>query len=224
MKQFKILIVVIAIIFPNFLLGAAAQLPTAQLPTVSVEQANGLLLRAVAQGNHILIGIALMGGANINAENGEGEKAIHLAAATGNLRVLGFLIRHGANINDLTNNEFQRSPLHIAVENENLMVVQHLISQGANLNVFDARRNTPLHLAAAHGLVDITKALLTGDPHVLDPNHRPTANPYFKNLKGKTPFDFAFEYQSLDIQVLLLRHIGANAVDSNPQRQGGDPI
>ena len=217
MKQFKILIVVIAIIFPNFLFAAA------QLPAVSVEAANGLLLRAVVQANDTLIRIALMGGANINAENGEGEKAIHLAAASGNLGVLGFLIGRGANINDLTNNEFQRSPLHIAVENTNLRVVQRLISHGANLNVFDARRNTPLHIAAAYGLLDITKALLTGDPD-LDPNHRPTANPYIKNLKGKTAFDFAIEYQRLDIKDLFLRYIEAKAVDSNPQSQHGDPI
>jgi ankyrin repeat protein len=213
MKQFKILIVVIAIIFPNFLFAAA------QLPAVSVEAANGLLLRAVVQANDTLIRIALMGGANINAENGEGEKAIHLAAASGNLGVLGFLIGRGANINDLTNNEFQRSPLHIAVENTNLRVVQRLISHGANLNVFDARRNTPLHIAAAHGLLDITKALLTGDP-----NHRSTANPYLKNLKRKTSFDFAVEYQRIDIKDLFLRYIEAKAVDSNPQSQHGDPI
>ena len=217
MKQFKMLIVVIAIIFPNFLLGAG------RLRIVSPEEVNHLLWRGFQQTNDTLIGIALMGGANINAENGEGEKAIHLAAATRNLRFLGFLIRHGANINDLTNNEFKRSPLHIAVENGNLMAVQCLISHGANLNVFDARRNTPLHIAAAHGLLDITKALLTGDPD-LDPNHRPTANPYIKNLKGKTAFDFAVEFERYETQALFIKHFKAKAVHSNPQSQNGDPI
>jgi len=92
------LIVVIVIIFPNFLLGAAAP-----LRPVSVEEANGLLLRAVVQPNETLIGIAFLGGADINVENRQGEKAIHLAAAHGHLGVLRLLIRHGANINDLTN-------------------------------------------------------------------------------------------------------------------------
>jgi len=72
-------------------------------------------------------------------------------------------------------------------------------------------------------VVDIAKALLTGDPD-LDSNHRPTANPYIKNLKGKTSFDFAVEYQRLDIKDLFLRYIEAKAVDSNPQSQDGDPI
>ncbi len=209
MKQFKMLIVVVAIIFPKFLFAAA------QLPSVSPEEVNHLLWRGVQQTNDTLIMIALNSGADPNAKNQNGHSAFHFAVHIGNLAVIDVLIHHGADVNVFTNNNgFDRSPLHIAVIDQNLRVVKRLIFEGADLDAFDSNKNTPLHIAAAFGYRDIVRALLK-EEHI---------NIFLRNLSGKTSFDFAFEYQRLDIQALFLRYIEAKAVDSNPQSQHGDPI
>jgi ankyrin repeat protein len=209
MKQFKMLIVVVAIIFSNFLFAAG------RLRIVSPEEVNHLLWRGVQQTNDTLIMIALNSGADPNAKNQNGHSAFHFAVHIGNLAVIDVLIHHGADVNVFTNNNgFDRSPLHIAVIDQNLRVVKRLIFEGADLDAFDSNKNTPLHIAAAFGYRDIVRALLK-EEHI---------NIFLRNLSGKTSFDFAVEYQRIDIKDLFLRYIEAKAVDSNPQSQHGDPI
>jgi ankyrin repeat protein len=73
-----------------------------------------------------------------------------------------------------------------------LETVRILIAQGADVNMAQAGGYTPLHQAAAAGLVELTKSLLEAGAH-----------PDVRCDQGKTPADYARE-RSHDGVVQLL--------------------
>ena len=117
-------------------------------------------------------------GANPNGQSTvEGGTPLHIAADRGYLRIVEFLLEHGANPN--MKNNYGRTPLHIAAMYGHLEVVEFLLEHGANPNVRNNYGYTPLHFAVDGCFVDVVRVLLEHG-----------ADPTIRDNEGRTPLDY----------------------------------
>ena len=79
--------------------------------------------------------------------------------------------------------------------NEMLGTTEYFIQKGADVNAKDKDGNTPLHLAAMNGKIDVAKVLLK---HNADVNA--------KNNEGRTALHYATDFNHRDLVELLLAH------------------
>jgi len=109
----------------------------------------------------------------INACNSLGETALHVASATGRIRMVQLLLDAGANVNVTTKSE-SRTPLHLACLNGCIDTAKLLLNCATcNVNVKDYYGNTPLHTAIEIGNVKFVALLLR---HGADINARNSQN------------------------------------------------
>ncbi|MFP3023282.1 MAG: ankyrin repeat domain-containing protein [Wolbachia sp.] len=140
-------------------------------------------------------------GADINAENKEGETPLCVAAMKGYSWVVELLLIAGANVNVdvLAETSFNfvfevgskvkvfykgnmnlakrlgQAPLHIAVMENHTEGVELLLNRGADVNAENKGGETPLYVAAVYHLIDIAKILIKYimlcDYHTTKPNY-----------------------------------------------------
>ncbi len=113
----------------------------------------------------------------INAQDKYGNRALHIAAVGGHIKVAEFLITQGAKIN--ITNSAGLIPLHSAANHGHTALADFLITQGAELHAQTIRFHTPLHFVAQQGHKKTAEVLLahgatvnlqaTGGITVLDP-------------------------------------------------------
>ena len=100
-------------------------------------------------------------GADVNLAQGDGMTALHWAAETGDVKMVGILLDAGADLEGVTRIG-DYTPLHVASEAGHGEVVRALLEAGADV---EARRalagTTALHLAAAAGDVASIDALVS---------------------------------------------------------------
>ncbi len=129
----------------------------------------------------------------INAERGA-DAPLYAAAGKGQLRVAGFLLDHGANIEGINHHV----PLLAAARNGNRAMVELLLSRGADVNAKENDGDTALHYAAGRGFQAVAEVLLA--------NH---ADVNIPNTGGSTPLFLAASSGQLEIIQMLLA-AGAN--------------
>ncbi len=106
------------------------------------------LLDAAKRGDVAAVKAALKEGADVNAAQGDGLTALHLAAQEGNLEITKLLLGAKANVEAKTKIG-DYTPLHLAASGARLTVVQALLSAGASPSAVTTTTGvTPLHLAA----------------------------------------------------------------------------
>ncbi|KAF5298214.1 hypothetical protein FQA39_LY02638 [Lamprigera yunnana] len=89
----------------------------------------------------------------------EGRSALHLAAEKGYLQVCDLLLSHKAFIN--SKSRVGRTALHLAAMNGYTHLVKFLIKDhNAVIDILTLRKQTPLHLAAGAGQIEVCKLLL----------------------------------------------------------------
>jgi ankyrin repeat protein len=116
-------------------------------------------------------------GVNPNIQStAEGGTPLHVAADRGYLRIVKFLLKHGANPN--MKNDYGNTPLHDAAAFGHREVVKLLLEHGANPNIRDNDGYTPLHYAVGFCYVDVVRVLL---------DHG--ADPTIRDKKGRTPLE-----------------------------------
>ena len=96
------------------------------------------------------------------APDEDGDIQLHLAIASSNYEVADTLIRlsPAPECLDVQNKDSGYSPLHLAVLRNQPATVRSLVIHGARVDTRDKDGNTPLHLAAIHGLTQCGDALL----------------------------------------------------------------
>ena len=147
-----------------------------------------------------IVCLLLNHGADEKVHDDSGNTLLHLAASEGHLEVARVLLGHKVDVDSLNGKGL--TPLHRASEGRRegcQDLVRLFLYHGANVNVHDSDRNTPLHIAASKGHLEIARMLL---------EHKADVNAL--NKKGSTPLRRTFECRRGDIVRLLLNH-GADA-------------
>lgn len=96
----------------------------------------------------------------VNAIAADGFTPLGLACFFNYPEVAKLLIGQGADVNAISQNSLQVSPLHSAVAARNPELVALLLDQGADIDARQAGGFTALHAAAAQGDEDLIKLLL----------------------------------------------------------------
>jgi hypothetical protein len=135
------------------------------------------LLEAVQSCDAAGVKSALAAGADVDAQTRDKESALHLAAGTGDAKIIRLLLEHGADpkIEDI----FHGTPLVALLmsydeADGNAEVVHELarafIERGANVNATDSNKGSALHWAASQSLHETVELLLArgADPKAED--------------------------------------------------------
>ncbi|KAG4301977.1 hypothetical protein PCANB_002027 [Pneumocystis canis] len=102
---------------------------------------------------------------NLFQQDKNGNTALHMASANGNLNVVEFLLSqlpktsHERNYISIQNQR-GNTPLHWAAMNGHLEVVCKLVKEGADLHIQNDVQKTPLSEAEFHGKTDVVTWLL----------------------------------------------------------------
>ncbi|KAK2586051.1 hypothetical protein KPH14_012048 [Odynerus spinipes] len=117
------------------------------------------LLIAAHRGHMELVTNLLANHARVDVFDLEGRSALHLAAEHGYLQVCDALLANKAFIN--SKSRVGRTALHLAAMNGYTHLVRFLVQDhGAAIDVLTLRKQTPLHLAAGAGQLEVCKLLL----------------------------------------------------------------
>ncbi|KAH0795968.1 serine/threonine-protein phosphatase 6 regulatory ankyrin repeat subunit B-like isoform X1 [Histomonas meleagridis] len=116
---------------------------------VAFEEKKGLIFRYLCTANKSVMGTP----ANFVHQ-------IHLAAQTGNLESVKFLVEK-ADVDAKEKNQLGTTPLHLAAQYGQLPVVQYLIEDcGIDPEIRDKNGNTPLQVACIHDQLEVVKYLI----------------------------------------------------------------
>ncbi|EFN78597.1 Ankyrin-1 [Harpegnathos saltator] len=117
------------------------------------------LLIAAHRGHMELVSTLLANHGRVDVFDLEGRSALHLAAEHGYLQVCDALLANKAFIN--SKSRVGRTALHLAAMNGYTHLVRFLVQDhGAAIDVLTLRKQTPLHLAAGAGQLEVCKLLL----------------------------------------------------------------
>ncbi|KAG5674417.1 hypothetical protein PVAND_004390 [Polypedilum vanderplanki] len=117
------------------------------------------LLIACHKGHMDFVTTLLNNHARVDVFDTEGRSALHLAAERGYLQVCDALLNNKAFIN--SKSRVGRTALHYAALNGYAHLVKSLIrDHNAVIDILTLRKQTPLHLAAGNGQLEVCKLLL----------------------------------------------------------------
>lgn len=129
---------------------------------------------------------------------GDGETALHRASAHGQIEVVKYLIKQGANPNIA--DHIGNTPILAASYQGYAEIVKILIDAGADVNAAEERlKFTPLHEAVMKGHASIVDLLLSHG-----------ANPNAKTIDGRTVIDWARAEGRPDVQNVLAKYKQGN--------------
>uniref|UniRef100_A0A182QS00 VPS9 domain-containing protein n=1 Tax=Anopheles farauti TaxID=69004 RepID=A0A182QS00_9DIPT len=118
---------------------------------------------------------------NLNAVNGEGYTALHVAAMHGNVDMVRVLLEH--KVNPSIRLKSGATALHLATRERRLRIVRMLLSRCSSADIVDlkdSRGDTSLHYAVEQNNLQLVQMLLEGG-----------ADRSIRNLQGKRPIDIA---------------------------------
>lgn len=135
------------------------------------------LILAAQHENSAVTKLLISAGADISAENGYGNTALHEACHAGNIEVAKELVAAGANVNAV--NHKGSTPIHTLCYGESpgthtVEFLKFLLASGSNLDAADKRGMTPLLVCCTSGRVDLIEVLVEfgANPKVEDDQGR----------------------------------------------------
>jgi ankyrin repeat protein len=178
-----------------------------QVTTADSEQKPETLIGAVVTGAVKTLKQMLLkdpAAVNSTADPASGSTILHVAAATGYLRVVQTLISSGANVNTMSKGGV--NPLHVCCRDGYTSVVALLLQAGATVDCLTKGESvTPLHLAAQEGHLEVMKLLMANGADVKKPDN-----------KGCMPIHLAAEFGHFEVVSFLLagNRAKVNQIDS----------
>ena len=152
--------------------------------------------------------ICLEHGANINHQcSKDGRTALHVASNTGKLETIEFLLKHGANIDAIDDENC--TPLHLAArkefpwtENDSLLreqpeAVKILLKNGANPNLQDMHSKTGLYYAVRGRNFQIIRLYL---------EYATNLDLSIRDKDGKTVFEYALSWKNVYFVKMMAFH------------------
>lgn len=115
-----------------------------------------LMIAALGDDENIVKAL-IEAGADVDAENWIGSRALHYAAREGRLSVVKVLIEAGADVN--AQNDMGFTPLYEAAASNNYGVVMYLLAHCADADLEDRFGDTPRDIAEREGFGKIAEAL-----------------------------------------------------------------
>ncbi|XP_053670231.1 ankyrin repeat domain-containing protein 27-like [Anopheles nili] len=132
-------------------------------------------------------------GVNLNAVNGEGYTALHVAAMHGNVEMVRLLLEQ--QVNPTIRLKTGATALHLATRERRLRIVRMLLSRCHSADIVDlkdSRGDTPLHYAVEQNNLQLVQMLLDSG-----------ADRSIRNLQGKRPIDIAKDNLYFNVVNLL---------------------
>jgi len=169
---------------------------------------SGLMIGAW-EGKIDLMRLFISRGADINAQNGNGETALVLAAWRGQLEAVKWLIERGARINMP---DRQWSALHYAVFAGHGEVADYLMNEGANINARSTNGSSVLMMAIYEGRQELARRLIEKGA-----DRRP------KNDWGDGALEWAMRNDQLEIARLVSSPEEFGDAVSQPKEHWGAP-
>ena len=157
----------------------------------------GVLCRAVKQGNILKIRLLLNRDTDVNEACIRGQSPLHFAAYEGNTTVMQYLINADAVID--AKDEDGMTPLHFAVWGGKKAAAELLLLKGASIHTRNNHGSTPLHLAAYQNNGAVIELLL-----------KKGANINAKDNEGKTAYEHAVILNNENVIKLLKRLNASN--------------
>jgi ankyrin repeat protein len=151
---------------------------------------------AISHGQTSVAEMLLKMGADANELETDGARPLYHAALHSDPAIVQLLLAKGAD--PALRSKAGTLPIHDAAMGKDARVIRLLVDKGADVSALtlDAQAQTPLHIAASFGRLEVIEALLAlGAP--LD----------VKDRKGRTPLDVAVLNQQ-DAAASLLRKAG----------------
>jgi uncharacterized protein len=119
---------------------------------------DAVLLAAARDGDTAALAVQLRGGADANAAEPDGTRALHYASQRGDARAVQLLLAAHADPRAIT--ELKATPLQQACYSGNAKVVQQLVKAGADIGVRDIAGETALMACARGGNPQALRELL----------------------------------------------------------------
>ncbi|MFT7811579.1 serine/threonine-protein phosphatase 6 regulatory ankyrin repeat subunit B-like isoform X1 [Arapaima gigas] len=152
------------------------------------------LLLAAESGHVEVVKILLQNHARVDVFDEQGKAALHLAAEHGHEEIADILLFNKAFVN--AKSKLGMTPLHLSAQNGSNRLVQLLVKTHlASIDALTLNKETPLHLAALYGQLDVCSILLDmkADVNACDTH-------------GQTPLHLAAESDHSEVVKLFLNH------------------
>ena len=161
------------------------------------EDAVGPLLAQVQLGKYDKVQRLLQNGADVNAANSFGERALTIAVKKGSQDLVKLLLDFKADLT--TGGKCGGSALHLASTDSNALVVQTLLENGADVAATTKDGRTSLHRASLSGYAAVVQTLLQHGADVAA-----------RDGWGKTPLDYLEdcddEVKKEEVKAVFVRH------------------
>ncbi len=154
-----------------------------------------------------------------------GYTALHMAAEVGAVSIIPMLIEAQIDVNVLSKDGLDQTPLHVAAKHDRHRAAQALIDKAANASALDVGQNTPMHVAVESGSASVVGVLIRangdinarnmrqqtplhlaakkGDASVIRTLLEAGADPSTTNKKGKKPLELLPANTPTDVQALF---------------------
>uniref|UniRef100_W5M175 E3 ubiquitin-protein ligase MIB1 n=1 Tax=Lepisosteus oculatus TaxID=7918 RepID=W5M175_LEPOC len=140
-------------------------------------------MQAASQNGHVdVLKLLLKHNVDLEAEDKDGDRAVHHASFGDEGSVIEVLHRGGADLN--ARNKRRQTPLHIAVNKGHLQVVKTLLDFGCHPSLQDSEGDTPLHDAISKKRDDMLSVLLEAGADVTITNNSGFNALHHASLRG----------------------------------------